>query len=550
MTFKELQEFKNLKEENARLKKVNNLNDKEIKIFKETNKANLQIIADLDNGNYKEKYQRCNSELKDVNKQLKILKSIEEKDYEGKYNSSLLEIESLKKKVAALELALETSNNKSKINSSNSSKPPSTNGFKRVIQNNRVKSGKKPGRQKGHVVTPPKFNSDPTKIIKVNTSTTCNCGGCVSPVKEVKRQVIGVKIVTDITEYVGYIGKCECGKTHYPDFPKGVNKPIQYNDSFKSLMVYLNTYCNISDRVISELMSFLTANEINIAPATVLNAVKEFSNKATVTLEDIKQEILLSPVINNDETPINVNGKQNSVLGVFTDKLSLIEAHPNRTIEEFLAMSILNIYTGISCHDHNSIHKSFLLSTQAECNTHPIREAKGIYEVHKHNSINKWIEVMYLAKSKKEEAIAKGKDNLNNEEIAKIRQDYLEALNEWDEEYNKISAGKDEKYFCKDRCLKNRLREFVDDHLRFLTDFRVPFTNNLAERGLRPLKTKLKIIGCFRTLSGAEDYCNAKSIIDTCKKQALTIGEVMKEIMSGNAKVFDFQNKDKRLEIA
>ncbi|MEG1204421.1 MAG: hypothetical protein RSE00_04050 [Clostridia bacterium] len=38
------------------------------------------------------------------------------------------------------------------------------------------------------------------------------------------------------------------------------------------------------------------------------------------------------------------------------------------------------------------------------------------------------------------------------------------------------------------------------------------------------LKTKLKIIGCFRTLSGAEDYCNAK--------------------------VFDFQNKDKRLEIA
>ncbi|MEG0873627.1 MAG: hypothetical protein RSG48_06755 [Clostridia bacterium] len=64
------------------------------------------------------------------------------------------------------------------------------------------------------------------------------------------------------------------------------------------------------------------------------------------------------------------------------------------------------------------------------------------------------------------------------------------------------------------------------------------------------LKTKLKIIGCFRTLSGAEDYCNAKSIIDTCKKQALTIGEVMKEIMSGNAKVFDFQNKDKRLEIA
>ncbi len=37
------------------------------------------------------------------------------------------------------------------------------------------------------------------------------------------------------------------------------------------------------------------------------------------------------------------------------------------------------------------------------------------------------------------------------------------------------------------------LKEFVDDHLRFTTDFKIDFTNNLAERGLRKIKTKLKI---------------------------------------------------------
>lgn len=549
MTFQELQELQKLKLEVQSLKQEINVSRKEVKILKTTNKFNLQIIDDLEKGNYKEKYESSNNELKNINKQLQKLKDVEEKDYKGKYNSSIKEIEFLKKKVADLELALEIFKNASKIDSSNSSKPSSTNGLKIVIQNNRVKSNKKPGREKGHTVIPPKFNPNPTKLIKVKTSATCNCGGCVLPVKEVKRQVMGVKIITEITEYVGYIGKCECGKSHYPQFPKGINKPIQYNDSFKSLIIYLNTYCNVSDRVISELISFVTDNEINIAPATVLNAVKRFSEKSKVVLEDIKQAILMSPVINNDETPINVNGKQNSALGVFTENLSLIEAHPNRTMEEFIAMSILNVYTGVSCHDHNSIHKSFSLSIQAECNTHPIREAKGIHEIHKHNSINKWIDVMYLAKKRKEGAIADGKYSLRDKEIAEIKSDYLKSLSEWDEEYKKIIAGKNEKYFSKDRCLKNRLREFVDDHLRFLTDFRVPFTNNLAERGLRPLKTKLKIIGCFRTLSGAQDYCNAKSIIDTCKKQGLTIGKVMREIMSGHSKVFDFQRENKRLGV-
>lgn len=550
MTFQELQGMKELKQEVKLLKQQINVTNKELHTLKTTNKFNLQIIEDLDKGNYKEKYQSSSKELKDLNRQLESLKDIKEKDYKGKYDSSLKEIEFLKKKVASLELALEMSKNAAKIDSSNSSKPPSTNGLKRVVQNNRVKTGKKAGREKGHAVTAPKFNLNPTRIINVNASATCECGGCVTPVKAVKRQVIGIKVITDITEYVGYIGICKCGKKHYPKFPKGINQQIQYDNTFKSLMVYLNTYCNMADRVVSELVSFVTDNEINIAPATVLNAVKEFSTKSDITLKDIKQALLMSPVINNDETPINVNGKQNSALGVFTEELSLIEAHPNRTMDEFVAMEILNVYAGISCHDHNKMHIKFLLSTQAECNIHPIREGKGIDKIHKYNSINKWTEIMYLAKKKKEEAIAEGKNHLSDVEIAEIKSKYLEALSEWDEEYKNISAGKNEKYFAKDRCLKNRLREFVDDHLRFLTDFRVPFTNNLAERGLRPLKTKLKIIGCFRTLRGAKDYCNAKSIIDTCKKQGVNIGKVMSEIMFGNSEVFDFQKKRDILEIA
>ena len=76
----------------------------------------------------------------------------------------------------------------------------------------------------------------------------------------------------------------------------------------------------------------------------------------------------------------------------------------------------------------------------------------------------------------------------------------------------------------------------MDDHLRFLTDF----TNNLAERGLRKIKTKLKIAGGFRNLNFAKYYCDAISIIDTCKKQSMNIGETIKNIFIGKKKIFAY----------
>ncbi len=87
---------------------------------------------------------------------------------------------------------------------------------------------------------------------------------------------------------------------------------------------------------------------------------------------------------------------------------------------------------------------------------------------------------------------------------------------------------------------KIKTKRYVDDHLRFLTDFRIDFTNNLAVRGLRKIKTKLKIAGGFRNLKFSKYYCSAISIIDTCKKQNMDIYETLKNIFMGQKKIFAF----------
>lgn len=66
--------------------------------------------------------------------------------------------------------------------------------------------------------------------------------------------------------------------------------------------------------------------------------------------------------------------------------------------------------------------------------------------------------------------------------------------------------------------LIERLRDLKDDVLRFFTDFRVPFSNNIGEKSFRLSKLKMKIAGTFRSPDGGSSLCTVFSVIDTVRK--------------------------------
>ena len=68
-----------------------------------------------------------------------------------------------------------------------------------------------------------------------------------------------------------------------------------------------------------------------------------------------------------------------------------------------------------------------------------------------------------------------------------------------------------------------RLSTRKPDVLRFLTDPRVPFTNNLAEQDARMMKLRQKISGGFRCDDGAKDFAVVRSVLSTARKQGWDI---------------------------
>jgi len=365
-------QYKLLLEENKKLKKENDFTKKEIKILKLQNKQKDEIIHDLDKNNYR-----------------------------GQCETLKLENEELKKKLQKFEEKFELARISLKKDSSNSCKPSSTNGFKKVVQNNRVKSGKKPGREKGHKRSAPTVTSKPDETIQVRKVATCTCGCTTVEKEEVARDLISMEIIVHTKQYVGKKTICpNCKKEYMPKFPNNVKSIINYDETLKSIMVYLSAYCNVPNQKVTELLGLLSNGQIKVSQGTVGNTMKQFGKKSQNSISQIKKEILKSPVINEDETPITVNGKIMSSIGVFTNSLSLVDAFANRKLESFEEMGILDRYIGTVCHDHNKIHTSFIQSKQAECNFHILRYCKAEYEVHKREVIKAFMNYLLELRDK------------------------------------------------------------------------------------------------------------------------------------------------------
>jgi len=414
-------------------------------------------------------------------------------------------------------LELESKLNK---NSGNSSKPPSSDGLKRVIKNNREASGKKQGGQPGHTGNSLKMVDCPDIVLSYNVDGCCSCGEDLAkiPRMEVQRkQVFDLpQKLMEVTEHQLEVKQCICGKVHTAKCE--VTNHVQYGSRFKSMMVYLNQYQFIPYGRLQEFSNDCFGISISDGFLAQNNATC-FANLAQ-TEADIKTALLNSEVIHNDETGIRCQSKTQWVHSTSTPKYTHYSIHQKRGIEAMNDIGILNNFEGISVHDRWSSYNQFEC-THGLCNAHLLRDLKFLNEEMESIWAGQMKELLVKANNYKKLGI------IDETLIESIENQYCKILKNGLAEQPKEILPEKIKRGRKAKSKSVRLLDvFINrSHqiLMFIYNNNVPFDNNLAERDLRMVKLKQKISGCFRSENGAKVFCRIRSYISTVRKQGFLV---------------------------
>lgn len=415
------------------------------------------------------------------------------------------------------ELKAENAELKARLNSNskNSSRPPSSDGYEKKPAFPKKKDGKQGG-QPGHKGRTLHQVDHPDKIV-ICKPNNCTCGHNFKDedlVLSEKRQVFDLpKPKLEITEYQIHKAVCpECGLTHKGLVPQDVNAPVQYGNGVKAYCVLLNVHFKLPFKKIQLLFGDLFGYSIN--ESTVYSGSEQCFEKLGESEKIIKSKVAENNVTHADETGLRVSGKLHWLHTATTLLYTYLFVHEKRGGEALKSdKSILNNFTGWLVHDCWGSYFTFTGFQHAICGAHILRELQGLID----NGKSKW--------AKDFKAFFMNVYQMPFEERIK-KQDQIEArymficnMGEKSEPPPMKTAGNRGRYKRnKGRNLVERLIREKHAVMAFAFNQEVPFTNNLAERDIRPAKVKQKISNCFRTFKGAEIYARIESFVSTARK--------------------------------
>jgi transposase len=430
-------------------------------------------------------------------------------------------IQQLANRIQALEDRLE-------MNSNNSSKPPSSDGYNKPSpKSQRKRHKRKTGGQPGHSGNTLQMVAEPDRIIRYPVRQCRHCRSSLEEVvarNEEKRQVFEIPPVKlEVTEHRAEIKICpHCGTRNKADFPVGVAQTIGYGPEFKAQVAYLKDYQFVAVERVCELMEDFYGHRPS--EAMVLGIGQEGAERARPVQEAVREYLKdREPVTHNDETGLRIEGKNSWLHTVCSQFLTYYEVHDRRGQEAMDAMGILRVRKGIVMHDCWKPYFTYTGVVHALCNAHLLRELTFVKEQYRQG----WAERMMALLVEMKRATDKVRGSrkaLPRRQIQDYERRYEEILRSGfrkNPRYRRIGEAKGKRGRVgqsKPRNLLSRMREHKSAILLFVKDLRVPFDNNQAERDIRMMKVKQKVSGGFRSRKGARAFCLLRGYISTARK--------------------------------
>jgi transposase len=435
-------------------------------------------------------------------------------------------IEKLTAQVAALEAIL-------RKDSRNSSKPPSSDGLRKPPpKSRRESSGRAPGKQPGEPGATLRQVENPDRVV---IHSPARCGGCSAglrkaPVTSIeKRQVFDLpEPRMQVTEHQVQHRRCRCGHTTTAPVPAGVGAPAQYGPRVRALGAYLVGYQHLPYARACETLTDLLG--VYLSAGTLAAIVRDTGDGLQEFLRIVTGGIVVAPVVHFDETGLRVAGALAWVHAAVTDTLAVFTVHTNRGHDGMKAPGILPAFGGVAVHDGFTAYRAYGGAHQL-CNAHHLRELAAITDtdptqIWARDLSSLLCELNNITRA----ARGTGATILEPDLQATSRRRYHAIINAG-QAANPPPEGRQARTPAVR--LLTRLATHADDVLRFLTDLRIPFDNNQAERDIRMVKLRQKISGGLRTLNGAQTFCAIRSYLTTTRKNGITALQALTQLHNG-----------------
>lgn len=278
------------------------------------------------------------------------------------------------------------------------------------------------------------------------------------------------------------------------------NCRISYGKNLRAMVVYLVHVQCLSMQRAAETVSDFFRREIS--EGTVGNILKEVGQKANYAYEEIRKRVENSDVVGADETGASVNKEHHRNWVFQTDLLTYVYQQKSRGIAAIDGKFPNGSPNTTLVTDRHGSYFKMKVKRHQVCLAHLLRNAEYLNELDEKQTWSKRFQqcVRDAIDLRKNQKVAKKKAS----RIVGVMDALLtENLQQLHEDFETFKKG---------------IYKVKDYLFTFLSDFTVSYDNNASERGVRKIKVKQKVSGCFRTDDGADIFAKIHSIAETAKK--------------------------------
>jgi transposase len=441
-------------------------------------------------------------------------------------------------RIASLEQRIVELERRLAADSSTSNRPPSSDSpyHKPLRRSSRKSSGRRPGKQPGDPGTTMPLVDDPDEIITCDPSCCSGCGADLSGALVLavqRRQVIEVTAppAPRVTEYRIVRRTCPaCGATATASTLAYPPARVQYGPTVAARAAELVCAHYLPVARAARLMRSMAGVAVSVGfMASVRGRAARLLEQTF--LPRVRQLLRQAGVLHVDETPARAAGALEYVHVAATTYLTALHTGGRRKAD-IDAGEVLPGYTGTIVRDGYAGYAHLIDAHHAWCGAHLLRDLRAVHDADPEGQL--WAAAMATtltdATTTAHAARAVGQTTLDPQTLAAIRNHYRGAIAKAITD-NSARAGP----LAHDAlALARRFRDHEDTILRFVVDLAVPFTNNQAERDVRPVKIQQRTSGgSWRTLTGLADFAIVQSYLSTATKWGLDTFDVLNQLFTG-----------------